>query len=170
MKRLCVISTMIAMVDSEYLDDKKVQKIDADIRNFKTDLQKTEMELEGLDSRLDAEIESTRQIASSRRDSYEAVRGRLREAEREWKDADKVYRDAKKQKDKTRSTLKKKVDNLRKRIRDAERTKERRFRNLDKDKRKLVEKAKEEKAHELEKEKARELDRVEEEKKRELGL
>ena len=161
---------MIAMVDSEYLQDKKVQKIDSDIRNFKTDLQKTVMELEGLDNRLDTEIESTRAAASSRRDTIETIRGRLREAEREWKDADKVYRDAKKQKDKTRSTLKKKVDTLRKRIRDAENTKERRFRELDNDKRKIVDRAKKDKARELEQEKVRELDKVEEEKKRELGL
>lgn len=162
MKRHCVISTVIAMVDPEYLHDKKVQKIDSDIRNFKTDLQSTEMELEGLDSRLDAEIESYRKAARAQRDTYEAIQGQLRQAERVWKDADKEYRNAKKQKDKTRSTLKKKVDNFRKRIRDAEKTKERRFRELDKDKRKLVDKAKQEKA--------RELDRVEEEKKRELGL
>ncbi len=125
------------MVDSEYSHDKKVEKIDADIRNFKTDLQRTEMELEGLDSRLDTEIARAQSVASSRREAHEAARKRLREVEREWKDAVKVFRAAQKQKEKTRSTLKKKVDKLRKRIRDAERTKERRFRELDKEKREL---------------------------------
>jgi uncharacterized protein YukE len=133
------MGTMIAMVDPEYLQDKKIQKIDSDIRNFKTDLQNAEMELGGLDSRLDAEIENYRKAARSQRDTYETIRSQLREAERVWKDADNKYRGMKRQKDKTRSTLKKKVDNLRKRIRDAERTKERRFRELDKEKRKIVE-------------------------------
>ena len=124
------MGTMITMVDSEYLQDKKVQKIDSDIRNFKTDLQNAEMELKGLDSRLDAEIGRLQAEASSRRDAIEAVRKRLRNAEREFKDADNAFRAAQQQKEKTRSTLKKKVNHLRKRIRDAERTKEKRFREL----------------------------------------
>jgi uncharacterized protein YukE len=136
------MAKMIAMVDPDYLNDEKVQKIDSDIRNFKTDLKNAEIELEGLDSRLDTEIDDYRRAARSRRDTYETIRGQLREAERVWKDADKRYRDSKKQKDKTRSTLKKKVDTLRKRIRNAEVAKEKRFRELNEEKRKFVEKVK----------------------------
>jgi chromosome segregation ATPase len=126
------------MGDSKYLDDTKVQKIDADIGNFKTDLQNTEAELASLDERLDAEIESYRKVAKSRMDNYESMRTQLRNAERIWKEADKKYRDAKNQKNKTRSTLKKKVETLRRRIRNAEITKEKRYRELNKDEKKLA--------------------------------
>jgi chromosome segregation ATPase len=129
---------VITMVDSKDLEDKRVQKIDADISNFKTDLQAAETELAGLDNRLDAEIETYRKMAKSRMDDYEAVRTHLREAERFWKEADKKYRDAKRQKEKTRSTLKKKVETLRRRIRNAETAKDDRFREMGKSKRKLT--------------------------------
>jgi chromosome segregation ATPase len=125
---------VIAMVDSNNLEDTKVQRIDADIGNFKTDLQNAEAELATLDQRLDAEIESHRKVAKSRMDNYETIRTQLRDAERIWKEADKKYRDAKNQKNKTRSTLRKKVETLRRRIRNAEIAKEKRFRELDKDK------------------------------------
>ncbi|MFX1482393.1 MAG: hypothetical protein ACFFCP_04305 [Promethearchaeota archaeon] len=160
----------IAMVDPEYLQDKKVQKIDSDIRDFKTNLQKAEMDLEGLDTRLDAEVDKYRAVASSKRQAFEEMRGRLRESESNWKRADNEYRDAKKRKEKTRSKQKKEVETLRKRIRDAERAKERRFRELDNDKKKIVEKAKREKEREMEEMKAREVDKVEEEKRKEIGL
>ncbi|NHI90239.1 MAG: hypothetical protein EAX87_12005 [Candidatus Thorarchaeota archaeon] len=133
---------VIAMVDSKYSEDSKVQKIDADIGNFKTDLQNAEAELATLDERLDAEIESYRKVAKSRMDNYESMRTQLRDAERIWKDADKNYRNAKNQKNKTRSTLRKKVETLRRRIRNAEIAKEKRFRELNKDEKKLAAKSK----------------------------
>lgn len=131
---------MIAMVDPEYLRDKKVQKIDSDIRNFEGDLQKTKLELEGLDMRMDREIESYRAVAKSRRDAYEELQGRFKQAEREWRDADKDYKEAKKRKDRTRSDLEKRIDNIKKRIKNAEKTKYKRFEELDKEKAKLRDK------------------------------
>ena len=131
---------MIAMVDSEYLQDKKVQKIDSDIRQFEVDLQKVKLELEGLDRRHDGEIESYRSVAKSRRDTYEDLLGRVRKAEQEWKTADKDYKDAKKRKDSTRSNLEKQIDTLKKRIKNAEKTKYKRFEELDKEKARLRDK------------------------------
>ena len=125
------------MVDPEYLRDKKVQKIDSDIREFEIELQKAKLELEGLDRRIDGEIESYRSVAKSRRDAYEELLGRTRQAERVWKDADKDYKEAQKRKDNTRSNLEKKVDTLKKRIKNAEKTKYKRFQELDKEKAKL---------------------------------
>ncbi|MHA2179501.1 MAG: hypothetical protein ACXAAK_14240, partial [Candidatus Thorarchaeota archaeon] len=95
------------MVDQEYLQDKKVQKIDSDIRNFKTNLQKTKMDLEGLDARLDAEIDRHKSIAKSKRSAFEDLHSRMKSAELAWKVADKEYKSAQKNKDKTRSGLKK---------------------------------------------------------------
>ena len=158
------------MVDSEYLTDKKVQKIDADIRSFKVNLQKAKMDLESLDSRLDQQISHSKSVAKAKRDEYEAIKSKVRQAEEEWKRADGAFNDAKKRKEKERSSLKKEVEKIEKRIRDAEKAKEKRFRELDKDKEKLVEKAKREKAREMEEAKAREMQRVEQEKRRELGL
>ncbi|MGQ4911324.1 MAG: hypothetical protein ACP6KW_04065 [Candidatus Thorarchaeota archaeon] len=158
------------MVDPEYLVDKKVQKIDADIRSFKVALQKTRMDLESLDSRLDQEIAHSKSVAKSKRETYETLKSQLKHAEEEWKRADRAYNEAKKKKDKERSNLRKEVEKIEKRIRDAEKAKEKRFKELDKEKEKLVEKAKREKAREMEEEKAREMARVEREKRRELGL
>ena len=128
---------MIAMVDSKDLEDKKVQKIDADINNFKADLQSAETELANLDSSFDATIENYRKMAKSSLDHYETIQTQLSDAERYWKEADKKYRDAKRQKEKTRSTLKKKVETLRRRIRNAETAKDERFREIRKVKKKL---------------------------------
>jgi len=157
------------MSNPEYLQDKKVQKIDSDIRNYETQLQKSKMELEGLDSRMDAELEKYKSAAAAKRDAYDALRGRLRIAEEDWKFADKEHSQQGKKKKKMRSGLKHEVDRIQKRIKDAQKGKEKRFQELDKEKERLVEKAKREKAKEIEKIKAQEVSRVEEEKRRELG-
>ncbi|TFH05502.1 MAG: hypothetical protein E4H14_12590 [Candidatus Thorarchaeota archaeon] len=158
------------MSNPEYSQDKKVQKIDSDIRNFETQLQKSKMELDGLDSRMDAEIQKYKSSVDAKREAYEALRGRIRTAEEDWKFADKEYREQGKKKEKKLSGLKKDIAILQKRIKDAQRTKGTRFKELDKEKEKIVDKAKRDKAKEMEKMKAQEVGRVEEEKRRELGI
>ena len=78
---------MITMSDTDYSDDKKVRKINSDIEKFRIELQKSESELSGIGARLDGEIDRLRTDAKSRRDAYEAIRSRVREAEDAWKTA-----------------------------------------------------------------------------------
>jgi hypothetical protein len=158
------------MVDQEYLNDEKVQKIDADIRNFRVQLQKGKMDLEGLDARLDADIQQKAADVRMKSDVFQTVKARLTQAEDDLKEAQRSHKESRKAKDKARSELKKQVERIGQRIRDAEKAREKRFKELDKEREKLVEKAKLEKAREMEEMKAREMERVEEEKRRELGL
>ena len=53
--------------DHEYPEDKKIRKIESDVAKFKTEQVSAERELDGIDARLDQEIERLKTEASARR-------------------------------------------------------------------------------------------------------
>ncbi|RDE17974.1 MAG: hypothetical protein C4K49_00105 [Candidatus Thorarchaeota archaeon] len=158
------------MSDTEFLQDKKIQKIDTDIQQFKANLQKVEADLSGIDSRLNAEVERYHTAATAKRDAYDSMRGKLLQAEKEWHDADREFRNAQSQKNKGVGDVQRQAETLRRRIRDAERSRENRIRELQRGKQKVVDKAKKDKAKEMDRKKAEEVSKVEDQKRKELGL
>jgi len=160
----------MVMSEEQHLDDKKIQKINADMEQFKSELKKVEADLSGIGSRVDAEIERYRTAAKAKKDAADSIRGKMLEAEKEWRDADRQFRQIDSQKTKEIDSTKKRVDQLRGRIRDVERARQNRIAEIEKEKLRVVEKAKRDKAKEMDRRKAEEVARVEDQKKKEVGL
>lgn len=160
----------IDMSEDQHLDDKKIQKINVDIEQFKSELKKAEADLSNVGPQVSAEIERYRAAAKAKRDAADAVRAKQLQTEKEWRDADRLFRQVESEKGKQVDSAKKRADQMRSRIRDAEKARQNRIAEIEKEKLRVVEKAKRDKAKEMDRRKAEEVAKVEEQKKREVGL
>ncbi len=158
------------MSDAEYLQDKKIQKMEEDSKKFKERMRQIESELPGTEQRLDAEVQRHRAVAVSKKESFEQFRRQAQAAEKDWKTADKLFQKAQKDKKQTLDSLQKEHKAMQKRIADAKKAREKRIREIENAKKKEVDKAKKAKEQEMEDLKRKEVQRTEEEKKRELGV
>ncbi|RDE13361.1 MAG: hypothetical protein C4K47_06270 [Candidatus Thorarchaeota archaeon] len=160
----------IHMSEDQHLDDKKIQKIRADIEQFKSELKKAEADLSSTGPQVTAEMERYKAAAKAKRDAADSIRAKQAQAEKEWHDADRLYRQVEGTKGKELDSTKKRVEQLRSRIRDAEKARQNRIAEIEKEKLKLVEKAKKEKAKEMDRRKTEEVAKVEDQTKKEVGL
>lgn len=160
----------ITMSQDQYQDDKKIQKINADIEQFKSELKKAEADMGSIGPQVTAEIERYGAAAKAKRDAADSIKAKLADAEKECRDADRTYRQVQSEKGKQLDSTKKRAEQLRSRIRDAERARQNRVYEIEKEKVKVVEKAKRDKAREMDRRKAEEVAKVEDQKKKEVGL
>jgi hypothetical protein len=121
--------------------DEKVRKFETDLSAYTIELQQLQSEMEALRARLDEETERYATAAAVKRTRVESVERDLRLARKEFSDASKEHKNAENRRKKELSNAEKRIRDVEKRIKKAEDSKRKRLEELEKERLKREEEA-----------------------------
>ncbi|UCE11350.1 MAG: hypothetical protein JSW61_05300 [Candidatus Thorarchaeota archaeon] len=130
------------ILDTDYLNDKKINGSLTDLRHLYTELKHVQSELEDVTTRQDEIVQQYRNDMEVKRVRYEGLREQTLAAKDEWKDAEKELELSDKRRTKEILSRRKRLEKIDSGIKKGKSTIEKRVRDLDKEKEKRAEKAK----------------------------